>query len=74
MSFDGTRPLADGNAIPLLGLGVWQVEAGREAEDAVRWALEMGYRHIDTAEMYDNEREVGGRRCENALRPPREAP
>src|SRR2546423_713985 len=30
MSFDGTRPLADGNAIPMLGLGVWQVEAGRE--------------------------------------------
>ena len=59
MSFDGTRPLADGNAIPLLGLGVWQVEAGREAEDAVRWALEMGYRHIDTAQAYGNEESVG---------------
>jgi diketogulonate reductase-like aldo/keto reductase len=59
MSFDQTRPLADGNEIPLLGLGVWQVQAGREAEDAVRWALEAGYRHIDTAQAYGNEESVG---------------
>jgi diketogulonate reductase-like aldo/keto reductase len=53
------RKLADGNEIPLLGLGVWQVPDGRECEDAVRWALEAGYRHIDTAQAYGNERSVG---------------
>src|ERR671934_1290673 len=53
------RVLADGNEIPLLGLGVWQVPEGPECEDAVRWALEAGYRHIDTAQAYGNERSVG---------------
>jgi diketogulonate reductase-like aldo/keto reductase len=51
--------LADGNTIPLLGLGVWQVANGRECVDAVRWALELGYRHIDTAQAYGNEESVG---------------
>src|ERR1700739_2737295 len=46
------RVLADGNEIPLVGLGVWQVPNGRECVDAVRWALELGYRHIDTAQAY----------------------
>src|SRR6478609_4191071 len=54
-----TRVLADGNEIPLLGLGVWQVPNGPECEDAVRWALELGYRHIDTAQAYGNEESVG---------------
>jgi diketogulonate reductase-like aldo/keto reductase len=54
-----TRELSDGNAIPLLGLGVWQVEPGPETENAVRWALELGYRHIDTAQAYGNEESVG---------------
>ena len=53
------RVLADGNEIPLLGLGVWQVPDGRECEDAVRWALEAGYRHVDTAQAYGNEESVG---------------
>jgi diketogulonate reductase-like aldo/keto reductase len=53
------RVLADGNQIPLLGLGVWQVEDGPECENAVGWALELGYRHIDTAQAYGNERSVG---------------
>jgi diketogulonate reductase-like aldo/keto reductase len=53
------RALADGNEIPLLGLGVWQVDDGPECENAVRWALELGYRHIDTAQAYGNERSVG---------------
>src|ERR1700753_2167989 len=61
---DGTadgriRTLADGNRIPMLGLGVWQVPDGPECEDAVRWALEAGYRHIDTAQAYGNEASVG---------------
>jgi diketogulonate reductase-like aldo/keto reductase len=54
-----TRRLADGHEIPLLGLGVWQVPEGRETEDAVRWALELGYRHVDTAQAYGNEASVG---------------
>jgi 2,5-diketo-D-gluconate reductase A len=53
------RGLADGNEIPLLGLGVWQIPDGRECVDAVRWALEAGYRHIDTAQAYGNEESVG---------------
>jgi diketogulonate reductase-like aldo/keto reductase len=53
------RVLADGNEVPLLGLGVWQVPNGRECMDAVRWALELGYRHIDTAQAYGNEESVG---------------
>src|SRR3954451_17051513 len=53
------RRLADGNEIPLLGLGVWQVPEGRECYEAVQWALEAGYRHIDTAQAYGNEESVG---------------
>ncbi len=45
--------------MPLLGLGVWQMAEGRETEQAVEWALDAGYRHIDTASMYRNERSVG---------------
>jgi diketogulonate reductase-like aldo/keto reductase len=44
--------------MPLVGLGTWQAK-GTEAYDAVRYALEHGYRHIDTATMYGNESEVG---------------
>jgi 2,5-diketo-D-gluconate reductase A len=54
-----THQLADGYSIPLLGLGVWQVENAQECVDAVRWALEEGYRHIDTAQAYGNEESVG---------------
>jgi 2,5-diketo-D-gluconate reductase A len=50
--------LNDGNAIPQLGFGVFQIEPDQTAA-AVRSALEVGYRHIDTAEMYGNEKEVG---------------
>ena len=53
------RTLADGTRIPVLGLGVWQVPDGAECERAVRWALEAGYRHIDTAQAYGNEGSVG---------------
>ncbi|HKP21127.1 MAG TPA: aldo/keto reductase [Thermoleophilaceae bacterium] len=50
--------LNDGNAIPQLGFGVFQIDPS-ETAGAVAFALETGYRHIDTAEMYGNEREVG---------------
>lgn len=53
-------PFAEGNGvrIPLLGLGTWDLR-GRTCARVVEQALRLGYRHIDTAEMYDNEREVG---------------
>jgi len=53
------RVLGDGNKLPMLGLGVWQVPNGPECVNAVRWALELGYRHIDTAQAYRNEESVG---------------
>jgi diketogulonate reductase-like aldo/keto reductase len=53
------RVLADGSQMPLLGLGVWQVPNGAACVNAVRWALELGYRHIDTAQAYGNEESVG---------------
>jgi diketogulonate reductase-like aldo/keto reductase len=53
------RVLADGTVIPLLGLGVWQVPDGPACVQAVRVALELGYRHIDTAQAYGNEVSVG---------------
>jgi 2,5-diketo-D-gluconate reductase B len=49
---------AKGARIPLLGLGTWDLR-GRTCARVVEQALRLGYRHIDTAEMYDNEREVG---------------
>jgi 2,5-diketo-D-gluconate reductase A len=50
--------LADGHEIPVLGFGTWQI-TGEEAYRSVRTALEVGYRHIDTATMYQNEGEIG---------------
>jgi 2,5-diketo-D-gluconate reductase B len=49
---------AKGAHIPLVGLGTWELR-GRLCARVVEQALRLGYRHIDTAEMYDNEREVG---------------
>ncbi len=53
-------PVVEGNGarIPLVGLGTWDLR-GRTCARVVEQALRLGYRHIDTAEMYDNEREVG---------------
>ncbi len=51
--------LKNGTSIPRLGLGVYQLKDGKPTEDAVKWALETGYRHIDTAKLYKNERSVG---------------
>jgi diketogulonate reductase-like aldo/keto reductase len=50
--------LANGVLMPLLGLGVWRIPAA-ETEQAVLWALEAGYRHVDTAAAYGNEQGVG---------------
>jgi 2,5-diketo-D-gluconate reductase A len=53
-----TIQLNDGHTIPQLGFGVFQIDPTETAR-AVAEALEVGYRHIDTAEMYGNEKEVG---------------
>ena len=50
--------LNDGKTIPQLGFGVFQIEP-KDTAEAVSKAFEIGYRHIDTAEMYGNEKEVG---------------
>jgi 2,5-diketo-D-gluconate reductase B len=47
-----------GTRVPAIGLGTWQL-SGRQCYDSVRQALDLGYRHIDTAQMYGNEQEVG---------------
>ena len=49
---------ANGASIPVIGLGTWDLR-GRTCARIVEQALRQGYRHIDTAEMYENEREVG---------------
>src|SRR5271170_5176684 len=59
MTDDNGLLLSDGNRIPRLALGVWQVPDGKSCVDAVLWALEAGYRHIDTAQGYGNEASVG---------------
>lgn len=51
--------LQNGLQVPQLGLGVFQADRGTETEKAVSWALAAGYRHIDTAAVYGNERSVG---------------
>ena len=48
----------DGNQMPMLGLGIWQIPDGPASVNAVRWALDLGYRHIDTAQAYGNEESV----------------
>jgi len=49
---------ANGASIPVIGLGTWELR-GRACARLVEQALRLGYRHIDTAQMYENEREVG---------------
>jgi len=49
---------ANGARIPAIGLGTWEL-SGRPCARVVEQALRLGYRHIDTAQVYDNEREVG---------------
>jgi 2,5-diketo-D-gluconate reductase A len=52
------RELSGGGRMPVLGLGTWQAQ-GDECYQAVRAALDLGYRHLDTATMYHNEDQVG---------------
>jgi diketogulonate reductase-like aldo/keto reductase len=60
LTADGrARVLSNGVEMPLLGLGVWQIRDGKATERAVAAALEAGYRHVDTARLYKNEKSVG---------------
>lgn len=59
MSLTDTYTLYNGVKIPQVGFGTWQSADGDEAYQAVKWALEAGYRHIDTAAAYGNEESVG---------------
>ncbi len=54
-----TTTLANGSKMPWFGLGVFEVNAGFQVEMALRWALQAGYRSVDTASIYRNEASVG---------------
>ncbi|MFW5889371.1 MAG: aldo/keto reductase [Bacillota bacterium] len=54
-----TYTLSNGVKLPKIGFGTWQIKEGEDAYKAVKTALEVGYRHIDTAEGYGNEKSVG---------------
>lgn len=53
------KELNNGIKIPIFGLGTYLNDNGKQANDSILYALEIGYRHIDTAAMYQNEEEVG---------------
>jgi len=59
LTIKSTKKLNSGQEIPLLGLGVFQTPPGRVTQEAVKFALKVGYRHIDTASVYGNEEDVG---------------
>jgi len=55
----GTVKLVNGVEMPYFGLGVFKTKEGSEVENSVKWALESGYKHIDTAAIYKNEKGIG---------------
>lgn len=59
LTLESTAILNNGIEMPVLGLGTYQISTRKSALNAVQWAIEAGYRHLDTASMYGNEREVG---------------
>lgn len=59
LDIHSTAPLCHGRPIPRLGFGTWRLAPGEETERGVTYALEAGYRHIDTASQYGNEESVG---------------
>ncbi|KAG9225096.1 hypothetical protein CCMSSC00406_0008740 [Pleurotus cornucopiae] len=58
LKLESKRKLHDGNEIPVLGFGTYELD-GKDAYNCVLWALETGYRHVDSADWYDNESECG---------------
>jgi len=63
----GTAVLTNGILLPYFELGVFQVRDGLEVQQAVNHALSAGYRHIDTASLYGNERGVGQAVAESGI-------
>jgi len=59
LNINTTKELNNSEKIPLFGLGTYLNDNGKRAIDTILYALEIGYRHIDTAAMYENEKEVG---------------
>lgn len=59
MILNETYTLANGVKVPKIGLGTWQIPEGEDAYNSVMFALKAGYRHIDTAAAYGNEKSVG---------------
>lgn len=67
LTINSRKVLANGVEMPVLGLGVYKSESGAETENAVKWALEAGYRLFDTASRYGNEESVGKALAEYGL-------
>ncbi len=59
LNIESTVKLNNNVRIPVLGLGVYQTPPGRVTQNAVKFALSIGYRHVDTARIYGNEADVG---------------
>ena len=59
MDINSKKKLSNGVEIPILGLGVYLSPEGEVTANSVRWAVEAGYRHIDAAAVYGNEKSVG---------------
>jgi diketogulonate reductase-like aldo/keto reductase len=68
LSLDSRVKLNNGVEIPYLGLGVYQSPPGRITQRVVKYALKIGYRHIDTAMVYGNEADVGSALRESEIR------
>ena len=68
LTLESRAKLNNGIEIPRLGLGVYQSPPGEITLRAVRYALKIGYRHIDTAELYGNESDVGRAIQESGIR------
>ena len=59
LRIESTVKLNNNVRMPILGLGVYQSPPGRVTQNAVKFALSVGYRHVDTARIYGNEADVG---------------
>jgi methylglyoxal/glyoxal reductase len=68
LSIESAVKLNNNVRMPILGLGVYQTSPGRETQHAVRFAIRIGYRHIDTARIYGNEADVGQAVRDSGLR------
>jgi len=58
LNINSTQKLNNGIKIPRIGLGTWDLR-GRDAYQAILWSLDLGYRLIDTASLYENENKIG---------------